>query len=281
MRPDRDRVRRATSCWADGSAVLVRGALAAGAVLLVGAGAFVVATVPPTAASFYPKCLSHQLLGIHCPGCGLTRAAHSLLNGRLAQAFAYEPACWCCCRRISLIALMRSTWFWLWGTEPRRSLFPARYVLAVPGRVHRRSGCCGTSRSTRSPCWRRTRSGSGGPHGGVHVPQRHAVLAGDPGAVLVLRRHHLEPVARQPRFAFTGPHGVSTVDRLAPQLVPRRPCGGGRRTSPSRGTGSLPAPATFAGSQITLSSTPGRFFFIWIGIANTSSAPAANSRSMQ
>src|SRR5688572_14934440 len=71
--------------------VLVRGALAAGAVLLAGAGAFVLATVPPTAASFYPKCLSHLLLGIHCPGCGLTRTAHSLLNGRLAQAFAYNP----------------------------------------------------------------------------------------------------------------------------------------------------------------------------------------------
>lgn len=106
--------------------VLVRGALATGAVLLVGAGAFVVATVPPTAASFYPKCLSHQLLGIHCPGCGLTRAAHSLLNGRPAQAFAYNPLLVLLSPYL-LAALVRSTWFWLWGTEPRRSLFPVRY----------------------------------------------------------------------------------------------------------------------------------------------------------
>jgi hypothetical protein len=110
--------------------VLVRVALAAGAVLLLAGGAFVLATVPPTAASFYPKCVSHQLLGIHCPGCGLTRAAHSLLNGRLAQAFAYNPLLVLLSPYL-LFALVRSVWFWLWGTEPRRSIFPARYTWVL------------------------------------------------------------------------------------------------------------------------------------------------------
>jgi hypothetical protein len=112
--------------------VAVRAALVAGALLLAAAGAFVLATVPPTAASFYPKCVSHQLLGIHCPGCGLTRAAHSLLNGHLAQAFAYNPLLVLLSPYL-LLALVRWTWFWLWGTEARRSLFPARYTWLILG----------------------------------------------------------------------------------------------------------------------------------------------------
>ena len=88
------------------------------------------ATFPPTAASYYPKCISHQLLGIHCPGCGLTRAAHSLLNGRLAQAFAYNPLLVLLSPYL-LFALVRTVWFWLWGTEPRRSIFPTRYAWVI------------------------------------------------------------------------------------------------------------------------------------------------------
>ncbi len=110
--------------------VLVRVALAAGACLLVAAGMVVVAAVPPTAASFYPKCTSYQLLGIHCPGCGLTRAAHSLLNGHVEQAVAYNPLLVVLSPYLLLLAL-RSAWFWLWGTEPKRSLFPTRYPWLV------------------------------------------------------------------------------------------------------------------------------------------------------
>ncbi|HET6572597.1 MAG TPA: DUF2752 domain-containing protein [Fimbriiglobus sp.] len=110
--------------------VLVRAALAAGAPLLLAGGALVLATVPPTDASFYPKCISHQLFGIHCPGCGLTRAAHSLLNGRVTQAFAYNPLFMVLSPYLAF-ALLRSAWFWLWGTEPRRSIFPARYTWVI------------------------------------------------------------------------------------------------------------------------------------------------------
>jgi hypothetical protein len=109
--------------------VAVRVALAAGAAVLGGAALLVVATVPPTAASFYPKCFSYQLLGIHCPGCGVTRSAHSLLNGDLPQAFAYNPLV-VLLSPVLLFAAVRSAWFWLWGTEPRRSLFPGK--LAWP-----------------------------------------------------------------------------------------------------------------------------------------------------
>ena len=33
-----------------------------------------------------PLCGLHRLTGLHCPGCGATRAAHALLNGRLTEA---------------------------------------------------------------------------------------------------------------------------------------------------------------------------------------------------
>jgi Protein of unknown function (DUF2752) len=46
---------------------------------------------PPSEYRFYPPCLVHLLLGIHCPGCGATRSLHALLTGNVPQAFAYNP----------------------------------------------------------------------------------------------------------------------------------------------------------------------------------------------
>ncbi len=71
--------------------VAVRGALAAMAVLAAGGVVFLLATTPPTPDSFYPKCMMYQATGLHCPGCGTGRSAHAALNGRLAQAFAFNP----------------------------------------------------------------------------------------------------------------------------------------------------------------------------------------------
>jgi hypothetical protein len=61
-------------------------------VVLLGFGgaAYLTASVPPTASSWYPKCMFHAATGLHCPGCGLTRAAHALLNGHPLAAFSYH-----------------------------------------------------------------------------------------------------------------------------------------------------------------------------------------------
>ncbi len=45
----------------------------------------------PAEAHFFPKCPLHVLTGLYCPGCGTTRAAHHLLHGDLAEAFAMNP----------------------------------------------------------------------------------------------------------------------------------------------------------------------------------------------
>jgi hypothetical protein len=42
-------------------------------------------------ASFWPDCLFHQLTGLHCVGCGMTRALHATLEGNLIKAFGFNP----------------------------------------------------------------------------------------------------------------------------------------------------------------------------------------------
>jgi hypothetical protein len=60
------------------------------AALLLPAALVLLYCVPPTGGSLYPRCLLHSLTGLHCPGCGATRALHSLLHGDLAQAAAFN-----------------------------------------------------------------------------------------------------------------------------------------------------------------------------------------------
>ena len=69
-------------------------------------------TFPPVENSFYPPCLFHRWTGLHCPGCGATRAVHALLHGDLPQAAAYNllfvcflPAlvAWAACQWWSLL----------------------------------------------------------------------------------------------------------------------------------------------------------------------------------
>lgn len=61
-------------------------------VLGVGAvGAWVLYTFAPAAYTFYPRCAFFSLTGLQCPGCGITRALHHLLHGRLEEAFHLNP----------------------------------------------------------------------------------------------------------------------------------------------------------------------------------------------
>lgn len=55
------------------------------------AGAWVLYTFAPAAYDFYPRCVFQSMTGLDCPGCGITRAMHHLLHGRLDEAFRLNP----------------------------------------------------------------------------------------------------------------------------------------------------------------------------------------------
>jgi hypothetical protein len=65
-------------------------ALALGAVGIGLAGAFYVRHFNPTTQGIFPKCPFYLVTGCYCPGCGLTRAFHQLLNGNIIAALDYN-----------------------------------------------------------------------------------------------------------------------------------------------------------------------------------------------
>jgi hypothetical protein len=58
---------------------------ALGALLVLAAGGMVF-WFNPAQYRLYPFCFFHELTGLHCPGCGGTRALHQLLHGNVAAA---------------------------------------------------------------------------------------------------------------------------------------------------------------------------------------------------
>ncbi len=47
--------------------------------------------IDPGAGEGFLPCLVHALTGLYCPGCGMARAAHSLLHLEVYQAFRFNP----------------------------------------------------------------------------------------------------------------------------------------------------------------------------------------------
>ncbi|HEY0505912.1 MAG TPA: DUF2752 domain-containing protein [Lysobacter sp.] len=78
---------------------------------------------PDAAGNAWPPCVFHLLTGLHCPGCGLTRALHALARGDIAGAWAMHPLL---LAALPLLAAM----LWQWAT--RRVLLPA----AMDRRLH-------------------------------------------------------------------------------------------------------------------------------------------------
>ena len=46
--------------------------------------------VNPAGFPFLPACPLYTLTGLHCPGCGMTRATHALLHGQLLAALRFN-----------------------------------------------------------------------------------------------------------------------------------------------------------------------------------------------
>ena len=60
-------------------------------ILLVAAGALLLLYffVEPKN-GILPKCFFHELTGLYCPGCGVQRSFHALLNGHILTAIDYN-----------------------------------------------------------------------------------------------------------------------------------------------------------------------------------------------
>jgi Protein of unknown function (DUF2752) len=57
---------------------------------LAGAAGFVATHNPGAGGTRYPGCVFHQMTGLWCPGCGLTRGTYELLHGHLGTALGYN-----------------------------------------------------------------------------------------------------------------------------------------------------------------------------------------------
>lgn len=62
-------------------------------------------------------CLLHEYTGLHCPGCGMTRATHAFFHGDLAAAFGFNPL-GMILLPLALVALIPELIGWLRGTPP-------------------------------------------------------------------------------------------------------------------------------------------------------------------
>jgi hypothetical protein len=99
-------------------------------VLLAPIGLAVLYRVPPVENSWYPACFFHKWTGLHCPGCGSTRALHHLLHGDARQAVAYNVLGVLLLPVLSLWAV-RHTAYLVRGGEPPRKYLSSRMIKAL------------------------------------------------------------------------------------------------------------------------------------------------------
>lgn len=77
--------------------------------LAILAGMAVVYLFNPATSRFYPVCHFHQLTGLNCPGCGMTRATHALLHGDLMTALRDNALL----MGLLMLGILRGAWFGL------------------------------------------------------------------------------------------------------------------------------------------------------------------------
>ena len=88
-------------------------------------GLVVLFVFDPSRHGFYPKCLFHSLTGLHCPGCGSTRALYEVVHGHVGAAFALNPLI------VVLVPFLLCGWVVqkLW----QKNLQPAERLFSKPG----------------------------------------------------------------------------------------------------------------------------------------------------
>ena len=91
---------------------------------------FVIYRTPPEQNRFAPPCLFHKVTGLHCPGCGATRATHALLHLRLGEAVK-KNALFVALLPFMVAWVVRSVWRWVQGKPPREPRVLTRPRVAV------------------------------------------------------------------------------------------------------------------------------------------------------
>jgi Protein of unknown function (DUF2752) len=77
--------------------------------------------LPQQVGAGLPLCLFRELLGLPCPGCGMTRALHALAHGEVAAALRYHP--------LAPLVVAQSLALWMfWGLHVR----DRRLAASVP-----------------------------------------------------------------------------------------------------------------------------------------------------
>jgi len=98
------------------------------------AGAWWLHGHPPMESSLYPTCYFHALTGLHCPGCGATRAVYALLHGRLDEALHQNGLAVLALPFLGVMAV-KSLWRWANALPPppvkKSSRWSLRLVLAI------------------------------------------------------------------------------------------------------------------------------------------------------
>jgi hypothetical protein len=64
--------------------------LAGAGIWVITTGAVVVGYFNPTTTNFFPACPFHELTGLNCPGCGLTRGFHAFFQGDILTALHFN-----------------------------------------------------------------------------------------------------------------------------------------------------------------------------------------------
>lgn len=95
-------------------------------------GAVAIYARDPETASFLP-CAWFEITGTHCPGCGITRALHDLLHGRVVAAFGHNA--------VGLLVLLVAAGWLAWPAwialrddrweAPRYPRHAARWLIVV------------------------------------------------------------------------------------------------------------------------------------------------------
>lgn len=81
---------------------------------------------PPSSTGWYPPCVFHELTGLHCPGCGATRAAYSLIHGRFTEAL-HQNALLVIALPFLSVVISRAVWRWM-NALPEAHSDPSRWL---------------------------------------------------------------------------------------------------------------------------------------------------------